>query len=113
MKNRHLNQRLVFYATDDILVMIASHVTVVRRVRGERAPAMSAFEWLLAAVLTDMSAQNGRSSEAFHAVRASVWLLSAVNPQVLVETRRLRETFPAFCTLVWTIFFMYVQNVNA
>ena len=94
-------------------MMIASHVTVMRRVRGERAPAMSALEWLLAAVLTDMRAQNGRSSEAFDAVRASVGPLSAVNPYVLVEAGRLRETFPAFCALVWTIFFMHVQNVNA
>lgn len=93
--------------------MIASRVTVMRRVRGERSPAMSAFEWLLAAVLTDVRAQNGGSREGLDAVRALVGLLSAVNPHVLVEAGRLRETFPAFCALMWTVVFMHVKNVNA
>ena len=74
---------------------------------------MSAFEWLLAAVLTDMRAQNGGGRKAFDAMWASVWPLSTVNPHVFVQAGRLGETFPAFCALVWTILFMHVENVNA
>jgi len=93
--------------------MIAPHVTVMSGVRGESSPAMSAFEWLLAAVLTDMRAQNGGSREAFDTMWASVGPLSAVNSHVFVEAGRLGETFPAFCALVWAVFGMHVQNVNA
>lgn len=66
-------------------MVIAPHVTIMRRMRGERSPAMSAFEWLLATVLTDMRAQNGGSREAFDAMWASVGPLSTVNPHVFVE----------------------------
>ena len=85
----------------------------MRRMRGERSPAVSAFEWLLAAVLTDMRAQNGRGREAFDAMWAPVWPLSTVNPHVFVQAGRLRETFPAFCALVWTILVMHVEDMNA
>lgn len=94
-------------------MVIAPHVTIMRRMRGKRSPAISAFEWLLAAVLTDMRTQNGGGREAFDAMWASVGPLSTVNPHVLVEARRLGETFPAFCALVWTILVMHVENVNA
>jgi len=96
-----------------ILEMIAPHVTVMCRVRGERSPAMSAFEWLLAAVLTNMRAQNGGCRKTFDAMWASVGPLSAVNSHVFVEAGRLGETFPAFCALMWSVSFMHVQNVNA
>ena len=94
-------------------MVIAPHVTIMRCMRGESSPAMSAFKWLLAAVLTDMRAQNGGGREAFDAMWTSVGPFSTVNPHVLVEAGRLGETFPTFCALVWTILVMHVENVNA
>lgn len=80
-------------------LMNTFHVTIMCGVRSKRAPTVATFKWSLAAVLTNVSSENGRRCEGFHAVRALVRSLTAVYSHVLVQTRRL-ETEK--CHLVFT-----------
>lgn len=64
----------------------ATHVTIMRRVRSERALTMLALEWLLSAVLTYVRAQYRRGSKSLDAVRTFVRSLTAVHSHMLVET---------------------------
>ena len=64
-----------------------TNMTIMRRMRGERAPTMLTLEGLLPTVLTDVCAQNRRSCEGLDAVRTFVWFLSAVYSHVFVEAR--------------------------
>ena len=91
----------------------APHVAVVRGVRGERAPAVLALERLLAAVLPDVRAQDGRGGERFDAERALVRPLAAVHAHVLVEAGRLREALVAHAALVRPVLLVHVQHVDA
>ena len=90
----------------------ASHVTIMRRVRGECTLTVLALEWLLPAVLTYVRAQNRRSSEGLDAVRTFVRSLAAVNSHVFVEAGGLREAFTAYRAFVRTVLLVHVQHVD-
>lgn len=90
----------------------ASHVTIMRRVRGECTLTVLALEWLLSAVLTYVRAQNRRSSESLDAVRTFVRSLAAVNSHVFVEAGGLREAFTTYRAFVRTVLLVHVQHVD-
>lgn len=91
----------------------STHVTVMSRVWGKGSSAVPTLEGLLTAMLTDVCAQNRRSSESLDTVWTLVRSLTAVNSHMFVEAGWLWETFAAHCTLMRTMLLMYMQNVNA
>ena len=95
------------------LGMCSSHVTVMRRVRGERLPTVAALKWLFSTMLTNVGAQDGRRRKRLYTVWTFVRSLTTVNSHVLVEAGRLRESFCAHATLVRPVFLMDVKHVNA